>query len=180
MKKFGFVPFLFFLFLGVGLVEAQEVTKKTSDAPTTIEIRWDSMWGIKYFKNDMELTGPQLKGLLYSADNPEINTFFQRSEEDENLSLIALGTSLVGSVVCLVIPGTIIHVGSLTISATYLPVQIPAVLLGVVAGFLSNAAGAAKYDAVQRYNGAVAKPEPVTWGLSADHDSVLLNLKYSL
>jgi hypothetical protein len=165
------------VFLGIFsplMVGAQE----TSAAPATIETHWDSLWGMKYFQNGIELSHPQLKSLLDSNGDPQISALLAQSESDKTLGTISLGASAVGSAVCLVIPGTVIHVGSLKISAPYLPLQIPSLLLGVLAAFLENAGGAAQYSAVQRYNREAVKPGPITWNLDPEAKGLALNYAF--
>jgi hypothetical protein len=174
---FGFLA----VFLGVfplAPVGAQEASAGSSDAPATIETHWDSLWGMKYLQNQTELSESELKGLLDSTGDPQISALLAESESDKTLGLIGLGASAVGSAVCLVIPGTVIHVGSLKISAPYLPLQIPALALGVLAGFLENAGGAARYSAVQRYNRETMKPGPLTWNLDPAVKGLSLNYAF--
>jgi hypothetical protein len=56
--------------------------------------------------------------------------------------------------------------------------QIPALVLGVVAAFLENAGGAAKYSAVQRYNRQAMKPGPLTWNLDPEAKGMSLNYAF--
>ncbi len=174
--------FLTVLFLPfqTSLAWAEGLTVKTSNAPMTIEARWDSMWGMGYFQNGQELKGDQLRLLLRSKNDPDINTLVNRSEDDSTLGTLGLGTSVVASLVCLALPSTQIHLGSLNIAAPYLPVQIPALAIGVVAAFFTNAAGAAQYEAVQRYNAPKARPGPVTWDLLPVKDHLAFGLTYHL
>jgi hypothetical protein len=176
-----------FSLLGIALLSgslldpvwAQEASAGSSEAPAPIETRWDSLWGMKYLQNGRELTEPQLKSLLDPTGDPQTSALLAQSETDETLGLISLGASAAGSAVCLVIPGTIIQVGTLKISLPYLPVQIPALVLGVGASFLSNAGGAAKYTAVQRYNAKAIKPGPLTWNLTPESKGLALGLNYA-
>ena len=151
-----------------------------TQAPATIEIRWESLGGMKYFQSGSELSGPQLKSLLNSADDPQISTLMGRSESDETLGKLGLGTSVAASLICLALPGTIIPLGTLKISLPYLPLQIPALALGVIGGFFTNAAGAAQFTAVQRYNSKAIKPSPLTWNLTPESNCLVLDLNYAL
>jgi hypothetical protein len=158
-------------------VWAQETS---ASAPATIETRWDSIWGMKYFQNDIELSNPQLKNLLQSADDPQIKTLLDQSESDSTLGTVGLGTSVAASLVCLLLPATNISLGTLKITVPYLPVQIPALAIGVVAAFFKNAAGAAQFAAVQRYNDKTLKPDPLTWNITPESKGLILNLNYAL
>lgn len=159
-------------------VVAQDVS--AAAMPAAIETRWDSLWGMKYFQNDIELSGPQLKSLLQSADDPSINALLGQSESDEILGTLGLCTSVTASLVCLVLPTTNISLGTLKISLPCLPLQIPALAMGVVAAFFKNAAGAAQFSAVQRYNDKAVKPDPITWNFTPESNGLVLNLNYAL
>jgi hypothetical protein len=135
---------------------------------------------MKYLQNGEELKEPQLKPLLKSKGDPAIDILIDRSEDEANIAGISLWSSIIVSIGCLALPSTHIHLGSLDIAAPYLPVQIPALAMGVVAAFFTNAAGAAKFEAVQRYNEKKKRPEPVTWELSPESDHMDFDLKYRL
>ena len=170
------------VFLGVlppQLVWAQTASTSPSDGPVPIETRWDPLWGMKYFQNDKELSGPRLKSLLDSTNDPQTAALLGRSESDETWGVLALGASVVGSAVCLVIPGSTIDMGGWKISLPYLPIQVPSLALGVVSSFLGNASGAAKYAAVQRYNGKVEKSGPLTWGIEPGPKGLILAMNYT-
>jgi hypothetical protein len=159
---------------------AKSIPANEASAPATIETQWDSMWGMKYLQNGEELKEPQLKLLLKAKGDPAIDTLIDRSEDDANLAGIGLWSSIIVSIGCLALPSTQIHIGSLNIAAPYLPVQIPALALGVAAAFFTNAAGAAKFDAVQRYNDRKKRPSPVTWEISPESGHMDFDLKYRL
>jgi hypothetical protein len=152
----------------------------SKQAPATIETRWDSLWGMKYFQSGSQLSGQQLDSLLLSADDPQISALLEQSKLDETLGTLGFGTSVAASLICLALPSTIIPLGNLKISLPYLPLQIPALAIGVAAGFFTNAAGAAKFTAVQRYNGQAIKPGSLTWNLTPESNGLVLVLNYSL
>jgi hypothetical protein len=166
---------IFLAVFSLAPVWAQEASTGASDAPAAIETHWDSLWGMKYLQNGTELSESRLKGLLDSSGDPQISALMAESESDKTLGTLSLGGSVVGSAVCLVIPGTVIHLGSLKISAPYLPLQIPSLALGVLAAFLENAGGSAKYSAVQRYNRQAMKPSPLSWNLDPEARGMSLN-----
>ena len=163
----------------LGPVGAQEAPAAHPDGFAPIETDWDSLWGMKYLQNGEELSGPRLKSLLVSANDAQTSDLLSQSESDDTLGILCLGASVAGSAVCLVIPGTVIHAGTLDISLPYLPVQIPALALGVAASVLSNAGGAAKYAAVQRYNKMALKPGPLTWNLTPEAKGLALGFNYA-
>lgn len=159
---------------------ARDASAAVSAAPATIETRWDSMWGMKYYQSGSELSGPRLKSLLQSAGDPRISALVGESESDETLGTVGLCTSVTASLVCLLLPTTNLSLGTVNISLPYLPLQIPALAIGVVAAFFKNAAGAARYTAVQRYNDKAATTDPVTWNLIPESSGLVLDLKYAL
>lgn len=148
--------------------------------PVTIETRWDSLWGMKYYQSGIELSDSQLKNRLQSADDSQINALLGESDSDETLCTLGLCTSVTASLVCLVLPTTNLSLGTLKISLPYLPLQLPALAMGVIAAFFKNAGGAAQFSAVQRYNEKAAEPNPVTWNLVPESSGLVLDLKYSL
>ena len=157
---------------------AQEVS--TAAAPVTIEIRWDSLWGMKYYQSGSELSEPQLKSLLQSTNDPKISALMGESDSDETLGTLGLCTSVTASLVCLLLPTTNLSLGTVNISLPYLPLQIPALAMGVAAAFFKNAGGAAQFAAVQRYNGKAVKPDPLSWNITPESKGLVLNLKYAL
>jgi hypothetical protein len=135
---------------------------------------------MQYLQNGKTLTGAELKNLIDSSGDPQICALLSRSESNETWGYVGVGTSVAMSISCLFIPDSVIQVGGLKVSLPYLPVQIPALLLGVASSFLENSAGADKYTAVQRYNRAVKDPGPVTWDLSPRPRGLMVNLNYAL
>jgi hypothetical protein len=152
----------------------------STQAPVTIETRWDSLWGMKYYQNDSELSELQLKSLLQSSNDSQIKDLLEESDSDETLGTLGLCTSVTASLVCLVLPTTNLSLGTLKISLPYLPLQLPALAMGVVAAFFKNAGGAAQFAAVQRYNNKAVKPAPLTWNLTPESNGLILDLKYAL
>lgn len=180
MNKFLFLLFIPFLWMGGW--ETPVWAQETFSAPTTtvIETHWDGWKGMQYLQNGKTLTGAELKNLIDSSGDPQISDLLAQSESNENWGYIGMGTSLAMSLGCLFIPDSVIQVGGLKVSLPYLPVQIPALLLGVASSFLENAAGADKYTAVQRYNREVRDPGPVTWDISPGPQGLMLDLNYAL
>jgi hypothetical protein len=173
----GFLMILGWIFLSAPAM-AQDAS--ASSAPATIETRWDSLWGMKYYQGGVELSEPQLKSLLQSSGDPQIELLQEDYESDETLGTLGLCTSVTASLVCLVLPTTNLSLGTLKISLPFLPLQIPALAMGVVAAFFKNAGGAAQFAAVQRYDNKAVQPNPVTWNLVPESNGLVLDLNYAL
>ncbi len=135
---------------------------------------------MKYYQSGSELSEPRLKSLLQSSDDPQISALVGQSESDETLGTLGLCTSVTASLVCLVLPTTNLSLGTLKISLPYLPLQLPALAMGVVAAFFKNAGGAAQFSAVQRFNDKTLQPNPVTWNLTPESNGLVLDLNYAL
>ena len=161
-------------------VWAKKATAKPTPVPTEIETHWDAFWGMQYLQNGKQLTGRELKGLIDSSGDPKLSALLRQSESDEILSYIGLGAVTGLSIACLFLPDTNVHVAGLNIGLPYLPVEIPAVVLGFASSYLGGAAGAEKYSAVQGYNLKVKEPGPLTWDLSPRQNGLILDLKYAL
>jgi hypothetical protein len=179
LKPWGWLIGLLLCLAGQGLW-AQDLSAGISLVESPIEPHWDSLAGMQYLQNGRLLSGGQLKILVDSFGDPQAQMLLAQSESNETFGYLTLGGSLSGSLVCLFLPDTILHIGNLKISLPYLPVQLPALALGVFSAFLQNAAGSEKYGAVQRYNRKVQAPGAFSWDLSGDKNGPRLNFHYAL
>jgi hypothetical protein len=175
--KFLFAVSLIFSF--APLVLAQEASPDTTPTGAPIQTHWTTLGGMQYLQNDKLLSGPELKGLIDSLDDPQASALLNKAESDETLGFIGLGGSIVLSAASLFFTDTQIHVIGLDISTPYLPVAVPGAVLGIVGGLLVLESNTAKYTAVQRYNRLTKQPDSVTWNLSPQKNGLVLGLKYA-
>jgi hypothetical protein len=174
MTRFFLAWFLIFTFQS--LARAKSVSSDPVPAVAPIQTHWTTWGGMQYFQNDQLLSGPELKNLIASLKDQEATNLLLKSESDETIGYVGLGSSIFLSILVIFLPNNHIHVVGLDISTPYLPVAIPGTLMGIAGGLLETEAGTAKYAAIQRYNRLTKQPVSVTWNLYPRKNGMGLNL----
>ncbi len=164
MNKLFLTVFLIFPFVSFGWADDSTPVPAPTHPPITTH--WTTLGGMQYLQNDKVLSGPELKNVINSIDDPQASALLNKSESDETLGFFGLGGSVILSVGSLFFPNTHIYIFGLDISTPYMPIAVPGAALGIVGGLLELEAGTAKYAAVQRYNRFTKQSDSITWNLT--------------
>jgi hypothetical protein len=151
----------------------------TSSSRALIQTHWTTLGGMRYLKDEKQLSGRELKSLIESLEDPEASALLKKSETSETLGFVELGGSVVLSVASVFFPNDHLHVLGLDISMPFLPLALPGTFLGVLGGLHQMEAGTAKYASVQRYNRLAGKSDSLAWNLAPQKDGLGLGLTYS-
>jgi len=170
-----FLILLMVLLLPV-MADAREDSASNRDL---IQTHWTTLGGMRYLRDEKELSGWELKGLIESLEDPEASALLKKSEASETMGFIELGGSIILSTAAVFFPNDHLHVVGLDISLPFLPLALPGTFLGVLGGLHEMEAGTAKYASVQRYNRLTQKSGSLTWNLSPQKEGLGLGLTYS-
>jgi hypothetical protein len=144
-----------------------------------IQTHWTLWDGMQYLRDDQVLSEPELNNLIRSLKDQQATELLVKGESDGTWGALAVGGSIVASILILFLPSSHFQLLGLNVATPYLPVAAPGTVFGIVGGILEAESNTEKYAAVQRYNRLTKQDEALTWNFSPQKNGVGLNMGYA-
>jgi hypothetical protein len=130
---------------------------------------------MEFIQDGKKLSGTELEAIIAAQGDPQAENLLRKSELDETLGLLEMGSSFVLGTATLLCPNDHIHVVGINISTPFLPLAVPGMILGFAGGLHLLESSTSKYAAVQRYNRQVS-PGSVSWNFLPEKNGLGLQI----